>query len=87
MASRQLLITRIAGAGTSFGPLPCQALHSYKVTGVHRMDVEVGADGPTSAPTPGPAPLRRRRAPSGTHLIYPSLSRDGNATQYWGVEL
>jgi hypothetical protein len=49
MASRQLLIPRIAAAGTSLSPLPCQALHGYMVTSAHRVEVEVGADGPASA--------------------------------------
>jgi hypothetical protein len=50
MASRQLLIPRIAAAGTSFSPLPCQAWHGYMVISAHRVEVEVGADGPASAP-------------------------------------
>jgi hypothetical protein len=54
MASRQLLITRIAATGTSFSPLPCQAWHGYMVTSAHRVEVEVGADGPTTS-----APLSR----------------------------
>jgi hypothetical protein len=49
-ASRQLLIPRIAAVGTSFSPLPCQACHGYRVTGAHRVEVEVGADGHASAP-------------------------------------
>jgi hypothetical protein len=53
-ASRQVLITRIAAAGTSFSPLPCQAWHDYEVTCAHRVEVGVGADGPTSANPPGP---------------------------------
>ena len=54
-ASRQLLIPRIAAAGTSFGPLPCQAWNGYGVTSAHRVEVEVGADGPASAPLSGAA--------------------------------
>jgi hypothetical protein len=62
MASRLLMIPRIAAAGTSFNPLPCQAWHGYGVTNAHRVEVEVGADGHASAPPVGPPPLRRRRA-------------------------
>jgi hypothetical protein len=50
MASRQLLIPRIAAAGTSFSPRPCQACHGYGVTCAHRVEVEVGANGAASAP-------------------------------------
>jgi hypothetical protein len=50
MASRHPLIPRIATAGISFSPLPCQAWHNYGVTSAHRVEVEVGADGPASAP-------------------------------------
>jgi hypothetical protein len=64
MASRQMLITRIALVGTSLSPLPCQVWHGWKVTNAHRVEVEVGADGPASAPPPGPPPLRHRWAPS-----------------------
>jgi hypothetical protein len=63
MASRQLLIPRIAASGTSFSPLPCQAKHGNMVTSAHRVEVEVGADGMRAHPRPGPPPLRRRRAP------------------------
>jgi hypothetical protein len=55
MASRQLLIPRIAAVGTSFSPLPCQAWHGYGVTIAHRVELEVGADGPASAPLSGAA--------------------------------
>jgi hypothetical protein len=55
MASRQLLIPRIAAVGTSFKPLPCQAWHGYGVTNAHRVVVKVGADGPASAPPSGAA--------------------------------
>ena len=55
MASRQPLIPRIVGTGTSFSPLPCQAWHGYGVTSAHRVEVEVGADGPASAPLSGAA--------------------------------
>jgi hypothetical protein len=55
MASRQPLIPRIAAAGTSFSPLPCQAWHGYRVIDAHRVEVEVGADGPASAPLSGVA--------------------------------
>jgi hypothetical protein len=49
-ASRPLMIPRIAVVGTSFSPLPCQAWHGYGVTNAHRVEVEVGAYGPASAP-------------------------------------
>jgi hypothetical protein len=54
-ASRQLLIPWIAAVGASFSPLPCHAWHGYGVTGAHRVEVEVGADGPASAPLSGAA--------------------------------
>jgi hypothetical protein len=54
-ASRQLLIPRIAAVGTSFSPLPCHAWHGYRVTKAHRVEVEVGADMPASAPLSGGA--------------------------------
>jgi hypothetical protein len=41
--------------GTSFSPLPCQAWHGYGVTSAHNVEVEVGADGPASAPPSGAA--------------------------------
>jgi hypothetical protein len=44
-ASRQLLIPRIAAAGTSISPLLCQAWRGYNVTSAHRVEVEVGAGG------------------------------------------
>jgi hypothetical protein len=50
MASRELMIPRIAAAGTSFSPLPCQAWHGYMVSSAHCVEVEVGADRLTSAP-------------------------------------
>jgi hypothetical protein len=50
-----MLIPQIAAVGTSFSPLPFQALHGYRVTSVHRVEVEVGADGPASAPLSGVA--------------------------------
>jgi hypothetical protein len=55
MASRQLMIPRIEAAGTSFSPLPYQAWHGYGVTSAHRVEVEVRADGPASAPLSGAA--------------------------------
>jgi hypothetical protein len=54
-ASRQLMIPRIAATGTWFSPLPCQALHGYMFTSAHHVEVEVGADGPASAPLSGAA--------------------------------
>jgi hypothetical protein len=55
MASRQLLISRIAGAGSSFSPLACQAWYGYGVASAQRVEVEVGADGHASAPPSGAA--------------------------------
>jgi hypothetical protein len=55
MASRLLLIARIAAASTSFSPLPWQPRHGYRVTRAHRVEVHVGADGPASAPPSGGA--------------------------------
>jgi hypothetical protein len=50
MASRELLIARIASDGTSFSPLPCHAWHGYMVTSAHLVEVEVGADTRARAP-------------------------------------
>jgi hypothetical protein len=55
MAFRQLIIPRIAAVSTSFSPLPCQAWHGYGVTSAHRVEVEIDADGPASAPPSGAA--------------------------------
>jgi hypothetical protein len=55
MASRELLIKRIAITDTSFSPLQCHARHGYMVTIAHRVEVEVGAHGPASAPLSGAA--------------------------------
>jgi hypothetical protein len=55
MASRHLLIPRIATVGTSSNPLPCQAWHGYGVTRARRVEVDVGADGHASAPPSGSA--------------------------------
>jgi hypothetical protein len=65
-ASRQLMITRIAAAGTSFSPLPCQARHGYMVTNAHRVEVEVVADGHASAPPSGAAAAA---PPEGARLV------------------
>jgi hypothetical protein len=54
MASGQLLISRIAAAGTSFSPLPCQAWHRNRVTSAYNVEIEVGADRVASAPHSGP---------------------------------
>jgi hypothetical protein len=56
LASRQLLITRIAARGTSFSSEPCHGWHGYRVTSAHCVEVEVGADGRASAPPSGVAP-------------------------------
>jgi hypothetical protein len=68
MASRQLLIPRIAVAGTSFSPLPCQAWHGYGVTSAHRVEVEVGTDGHASSPPSGPAAVAPP-AGAGGHVL------------------
>jgi hypothetical protein len=75
MASRQLLILHIAAAGTPFSPLPCQAWHGMRFTYAHRVEVEVRADGLASAPSPGPPPLRRRRAPERGFTCFPVDTR------------
>jgi hypothetical protein len=49
MASREVLITRIAASNTSFTLLPCKAWHGYMVTNAHPLEVEVGAAGSASA--------------------------------------
>jgi hypothetical protein len=71
MASRQLLIPRIATVGTSFSPLPCQAWHGYGITGAHRVEVEVGADGPANAPPSGAAAA----APPAVATLHPIMHR------------
>jgi hypothetical protein len=68
MASRQLMITRIAAAGASVSPLPCQAWHGFKFTNAHRVEGEVGADGHASAPPSGAAAA----APPAGALTYPT---------------
>jgi hypothetical protein len=55
MASRQQLIPRIVAAGTLFSHLPYHTCHGYMDTGAHRVEVEVFADGPASAPHSGAA--------------------------------
>jgi hypothetical protein len=45
----------IAAVGTSFSHLPCQASHGYGVINAHRVEIEVVADGPASAPPSGAA--------------------------------
>jgi hypothetical protein len=45
----------VGNAGTSFSPLPCQAWHGYMVVRAHRVEVEVGADGPARASLSGAA--------------------------------
>jgi hypothetical protein len=81
MASRQLMIPRIAAAGTSFSPLPCQAWHGYMVISAHRVEIEVGADGLASTPPPGPPPLRRQRAPP--PRLYPSRIQRGSTSPHY----
>jgi hypothetical protein len=78
MASRLMLILRIAAVGTSFSPLPCQAWHGYGATSAHRVEVEVGADGPASAPPYGaaatapPAGARTRDLSRIRRALYPA---------------
>jgi hypothetical protein len=55
MATRQLLITRIAAAGTLLSTLSCPARHGYKLASAHRVEVKVGTDGHASAPPSGSA--------------------------------
>jgi hypothetical protein len=69
MASRQLLIPRIAAVGTSFSPLPCQAWHGYGATSAHRVEVEVGADGPASAPPSGAAAVAPPAGAKTSHVV------------------
>jgi hypothetical protein len=38
-----------------YSPLACRAWHGYKVTMAHRVEVEVGADGPPSVAPSGAA--------------------------------
>jgi hypothetical protein len=66
MASRQLLIPRIAVVGTSFIPLPCQAWHGYMVTSAHRVEVEAGTDGHASA---SPSRAAAAAPPAGANTI------------------
>jgi hypothetical protein len=74
MASRHLLITRIAAANTSFSPLPYQAWHGYTATRAHRVEVEVSADGPASALPSGAAaaapPKRKTERASNKACIF-----------------
>jgi hypothetical protein len=60
------VIPRIAAVGTSFSPLPCQAWHGYGVTSAHRVEVEVGADEPASAPPSGAAAVA---PPAGASIV------------------
>jgi hypothetical protein len=71
MASRQMLIPRIATVGTSFSPLPCQAWHGYGVTNAHHVEVEVGADGHASATPSGAAAAA---PPAGAVLVGKELT-------------
>jgi hypothetical protein len=66
MTSRHLLTQRILTVGTSFSPLPCQAWHGYGVTSAHRVEVEVGADEPASAP---PSWAAAAAPPAGAHWV------------------
>jgi hypothetical protein len=68
MAARQLLIPWIAAVGTSFSPLPCQAWHGHGVTSAHRVEVEIGADGPASAPPSGAAAAAPPAGAEGLHM-------------------
>jgi hypothetical protein len=73
MASRQLLIARIAIAGTSFSPLPCKAWHGYMVSSAHLVEVEGGADAPASA-TPSEAAAVAPPAGASLELVYDPLN-------------
>jgi hypothetical protein len=68
MASRQLLIPRIAAAATSLSP---QAWHGYMVTGTHRVEVKVCADGLACAPHAGAAaaPLAGAQMQHNYHML------------------
>jgi hypothetical protein len=70
MASRQLLIPRITAVGTSFSPLPCQARHGYGVTSAHRVEVDVGADGPAIATPSGAAAAAPPAGAHHTHYMW-----------------
>jgi hypothetical protein len=75
-AFRHLLIPRIAAANTSFRPLPCQTWHNYMDTSAYRVEVEVGADGPASAPLSGAAaavPPAGAHKPDFIRLLEPRL--------------
>jgi hypothetical protein len=72
MGFRQLVIPRIATAGTSFSPLPCQACHGYGDTSAHRVEVEVGAYWLASAPPSGAA---AGAPPAGAPFILESARR------------
>jgi hypothetical protein len=83
--SRQLLIPRIAAVGTSFSPLQCQAWHGYGVTSAQRVEVEVGANGPTSAPPSGAASAAPPTgANSGAHacIMEEDQARDASGDQH-----
>jgi hypothetical protein len=72
MASRQLLIPRIAAFSTSLSPLPCQAWHGYGVASTHRVEVEVGADGHASA-APSGAAAAAPPAGANFNITYPTI--------------
>jgi hypothetical protein len=69
MASRQLPIAWIATTGTSFSPLMCQAWQIYEVTIAHRVEVEVGADGPASASLSQATAAAPPVGATGTYLV------------------
>ena len=60
----------IAAAGTSFSPLPCKVWHGYGVTSAHRVEVEVGADGPASAPLSGAAAAAPPAGATNSYLVH-----------------
>jgi hypothetical protein len=66
MASRKLLIARIAGAGTSFSSLQCRAWHGLRITNAHRVEAEVGTDGHASAP---PSEAAVATSPAGAYMV------------------
>jgi hypothetical protein len=82
-ASRQLLIPRNAAVGTSLSPLPCQAWHGYGVNSAHSVEVEVGADGPASAPLSGAAAAAPPAGAAWMTIYHPKILQPG----YFNVHL
>jgi hypothetical protein len=76
-----MLIPRIATAGTSFSPIPCQAWNGYGATNAHRVGVEVGADGHASAPPSGAA-AAAPQARAFRFILYPFFCVESENTKY-----